>query len=98
MKIKTLLENRSPSKEELLDNFYDRVRGMDPSTLVSLAKKMQEHAWFPQDVHVDKLNTRLLPDDIIEYAGMISDPKQQFDFFDEIVHPVLGTDETLPPG
>lgn len=98
MKIKALLENQSPSKEELLGNFYDRVKGMDDRTLYSLAKEMQKHAWFPQDVHVDKLNARLLADDIIEYAGLISDPKQQFDFFDEIVHPILGTDETHPPG
>ena len=65
--------------------------------LVSLAKKMQEHAWFPQDVHINKRGIALA-DDIIEYAGLISDPKQQFDFFDEVVHPILGTDEVHPPG
>ncbi len=98
MKIKSLLENRSPSKEELIHEFIDRVQVMNPATLKSLAKKMQEHAWFPRDVNVDNIDPDDLVGDITEYSTLISDPKQQYDFFDEIVHPVLGTDEIHPPG
>ena len=102
--IQELLEARSPSRDELIHEFQDRVEGMKLAQLKSLAKTLTEMAmprWRSMELDADPI-AEINDMDARELIRLIDDLTGELfhedEFWDDIVHPVLGTDEVHPPG
>ena len=109
MKIQDLVENvdrhRSMSKGEVLDHFFDRIKGFTTNNLQDLARELinieltgsefdQNSAKFPDPENID--DPRILISMIGNLSNELSDNESE-DFHQLIVQ-VLGTDEIHSPG